>query len=98
MTNRIQKFLFKIPANKWETAGTGFGMIACIAISVQLYHEWITPTASTLSWFHLIGFIIVFLFWFLYGIRFNHIGVWFPNAVAFFLQFSLLLYVLYKSL
>ena len=92
------EFLEKTPAKTWEAAGTVVGLSACGFIALQLYHEWVTPTPSTLSWFYLIGFIFVYLFWFLYGLRFHHIGVWLPNAVATILQLTLSVFVAFKNL
>jgi uncharacterized protein with PQ loop repeat len=69
-----------------------------VFIAIQLYHEWVTGAQSSLSWFHLIGFAFVYLFWFFYGIRFRHIGVWLPNAVATVLQALLFICVAMKNL
>jgi hypothetical protein len=33
-----------------------------------------------------LGFLFVYLFWFLYGVRFGRRGIWLPNAVAAVLQ------------
>ena len=43
------------------------------------------------------GFVFVYLFWFLYGIRFRHIGVWLPNLIAIVLQLILAAIVVLKS-
>ncbi len=85
-----------VPSSRWEIAGTIVGLIACGAIALQLFHEWNTHLASTLSLLFLIGFTGVYSFWFLYGLRFRHIGVWIPNAIAVLLQVLLLLVVTFK--
>lgn len=91
-------FLDKISAKAWETAGTIFGLSACVFIAIQLHHEWLREAPSSLSWFHLIGFVFVYLFWFFYGVRFRHVGVWLPNAVATILQILLLIFVAIKNI
>jgi len=95
--SRLQNVLDRISNKTWESAGTLVGLSACVFIALQLYHEWMTDTPSSLSWFHLAGFFFVYLFWFFYGLRFKHIGVWLPNAVATVLQLLLLVYVVIKS-
>lgn len=90
-------FIDKFSAKTWEGAGAIVGLSACGFIALQLHHEWSTDTASSLSWFHLIGFVFVYLFWFFYGLRFHHIGVWLPNAVATVLQVLLSIYVTIKN-
>ena len=94
----IQNLLDKISVKVWETAGTCFGLSACVFIAIQIYYEWLADIPSSLSWFHLVGFVFVYLFWFFYGLRFRHIGVWLPNAVATLLQVLLLIVVAIKSL
>lgn len=94
----MSRFLNKVSDRAWESAGTIVGLAACSFIALQLYHEWLSESASSLSPFHLIGFIFVYLFWFFYGLRFKHIGVWLPNAVATILQLILFIYVSAKHL
>jgi len=93
----VLSFLEKISDKAWEGAGTIIGLSACALIAIQLYHEWVSVTPSSLSWFHLIGFSFVYLFWFFYGLRFRHIGVWLPNAAATLLQLSLCVFVAIKN-
>jgi len=90
-------FLEKTSAKTWESAGTIVGLSACSFIALQLQHEWSTEAPSSLSLYHLVGFIFVYLFWFFYGLRFRHIGVWLPNAVATILQLLLFIYVMLKN-
>ncbi len=90
-------FLEKISAKIWESAGTIVGLSACSFIALQLQHEGATEAPSSLSLYHLVGFIFVYLFWFFYGLRFRHVGVWLPNAVATLLQIWLFVYVVLKN-
>jgi len=92
------RFLDKISDKAWEAAGAVFGLSACSLIAVQLYQEWSTDGPSSLSWPYLIGFTFVYLFWFLYGLRFKHIGVWLPNAFTTILQLLLCVCVAIKSI
>ena len=43
------------------------------------------------------GFLFVYLFWFLYGVRFGRRGIWLPNAVAAVLQVLFAVTVLAKA-
>jgi hypothetical protein len=47
-------------------------------------------------WF-VVGFLFVYVFWFLYGMRFGRRGIWLPNAVAAILQVLFAVVVLTKA-
>jgi len=55
----MRSFIESISTNTWEVAGSLVGLAACGFIALQLYHEWLTDTPSSLSWFHLIGILLV---------------------------------------
>lgn len=42
-----------------------------------------------LSWLFVLGFTLIYSFWFLYGLRFHRLAIWVPNAIAVVLQFLL---------
>jgi len=77
-------------------AGVGIGFISPVLIGLQIRAEWTRTTPSTLSLAYLIGFLVIFIFWFLYGIRFQRTAVWFGNAMGTVLQTILIGIVLFK--
>jgi hypothetical protein len=70
----------------WDNLGVGFGCLACAAIAHQVRQEWRTPPPSSVSLWFVGGFFFIYLFWFLYGVRFGRRGIWLPNAIAVVLQ------------
>jgi hypothetical protein len=74
--------LQRISDRAWDNLGVGFGVVACGVIAHQVVHEWRTPGPSSVSIWFVAGFLGVYLFWFLYGVRFRRRGIWLPNAMA----------------
>ena len=70
----------------WDNLGVLVGVVACGSIGYQVLHEWRTSAPSSVSIWFVLGFLLVYLFWFLYGVRFGRRGIWLPNAVAAVLQ------------
>jgi len=66
----------------WDNLGVLVGVVACGTIGYQVIHEWRTPVPSSVSIWFVLGFLLVYVFWFFYGIRFGRRGIWLPNAVA----------------
>lgn len=89
-------WLKKIPERTFETVGVGLGFIGPVLIALQIRAEWINDAPSTLSATYLAGFLVVYTFWTLYGLRFSRFAVWFGNALGIVLQMVLLLLVLLK--
>lgn len=81
----------------WDNLGVVFGFIACSAIARQVVHEWRIPEQSSVSLWFVVGFLLVYLFWFLYGLRFARRGIWLPNAIASGLQIVLMVIVVGKT-
>jgi uncharacterized protein with PQ loop repeat len=69
-----------------DNLGVRVGVLACGTIAYQVLHEWRSPARSSVSIWFVVGFLFVYLFWFLYGARFGRRGIWLPNAVAAVLQ------------
>lgn len=84
----------KIPEKAFEVAGVGIGFIGPLLIVMQIRAEWLSTTPSSLSPLYLVGFLVVYFFWFLYGVRFNRFAVWFGNFLGIILQTILLVLVL----
>jgi uncharacterized protein with PQ loop repeat len=82
----INVALARISDATWDNLGVLFGVVACTAIARQVVHEWRMPGPSSVSLWFVIGFLFVYLFWFLYGVRFRRRGIWLPNVVAVTLQ------------
>ncbi|KZN57835.1 hypothetical protein [Pseudoalteromonas luteoviolacea] len=70
----------------WDVAGILFGAIAGIALLGQLITEMNRHGESTLSMTFLFGYVVVFGFWLLYGMRFKRPAIIVTNAVCLFLQ------------
>lgn len=88
--------LSRIPEKNFEAIGVGIGFIGPVLISLQIRAEWLSRTPSSLSPAYLAGFLLVYFFWFLYGLRFNRFAVWFGNFLGVVLQAILLALVLLK--
>lgn len=86
----------KIPERFFEWAGLSVGIIGPILILSQIRAELTNPVPSTLSPLYLTGFLIVYFFWFLYGVRFRRVAVWMGNLLGTILQVLLLVIVLLK--
>jgi uncharacterized protein with PQ loop repeat len=81
----------------WDNLGVLVGVLACASIGSQVFHEWRTTAPSSVSIWFVAGFLFVYLFWFLYGVRFGRRGIWLPNAVAAVLQVLFAVTVLAKA-
>lgn len=88
--------LNKIPERHFETAGTVFGLIACLSIATQVYAEFETHAPSTVSRAYAFGFLFIFAFWTLYGARFKRPALWLTNGIAALMQMLLLVAILRK--
>jgi MtN3 and saliva related transmembrane protein len=81
--------LERIKEAHWERVGLAMGLLACASIASQLVHELSSRTPSSLSRPFLVGFALVYAFWFLYGLRFRREAIWLSNGVAVVLQLLL---------
>lgn len=79
-------FLDNIPENFFETAGLIVGIGANIVIGIQVFKEYKSPRASSLSMGYVIGWWLIFVFWFLYGVRFDAMAITISNALAAIIQ------------
>ena len=93
---RKHKMIQRIPDRYFEVAGTVFGLFACLSIASQVWAEWSTDKPSTLSPVFTIGFLVVFGFWTVYGVRFRRAAMWITNGVAMFTQALLLIVISIK--
>jgi hypothetical protein len=93
----VTRILAGISDRAWDNLGVLFGFIACSAIARQIVHEWTIPEPSSVSLLFIAGFLLVYAFWFLYGLRFARRGIWLPNAIAAGLQVVLMLIVVSKT-
>ncbi len=85
--------LNRIPETFFEAAGTVCGLTACASIAVQVHAESISDAPSTLSPFYTTGFLVIFFFWTLYGMRFRRPALWVTNGVASIMQTLLLIVI-----
>ena len=78
--------LAAISDRAWDNLGVLVGVLACGTIGYQVLHEWRTAVPSSVSIWFVLGFLLVYAFWFFSGVRFGRRGIWLPNAVAAVLQ------------
>ncbi len=90
-------FLDGINESVFEAMGTIFGLFACSTIVIQLIKEIRHKTQSSISNFYLIGWVLIFLFWALYGIRFRAIALYVTNGIALILQVTLCIVIFRKK-
>jgi len=81
----------------WDNLGVLVGVLACGTIGHQVSYEWRTSAPSSVSIWFVLGFLLVYAFWFFYGVRFGRRGIWLPNAVAAVLQLLFAAVVLAKG-
>ena len=86
----------KIPDSVFETMGTVVGFAASLLIALQIHAELGRQGPSTLSISYVGGFMLIFLFWTVYGLRFKRIAIWLTNGTATVLQATLLAITLFR--
>ncbi len=89
-------FLDFIPENMFEALGVVVGMATCLVILFQLVKEWRDHNPSSMGLAYVFGWLCIFIFWFLYGVRCRAIAIWLTNSIALLLQAGLLMIVLRK--
>jgi len=87
-----------IPVSAFEVMGIVAGLSACFVVSVQVRKEFLSDTPSSLSKVFLFGWLLIYTFWCLYGIRFDAVALWLTNAIAVVLQILLCIVVIKKNL
>ncbi len=88
--------LSKIPDKHFEIAGILAGLLASVSICSQAYAEYYSNTASTISPFYALGFLFIFIFWTIYGIKFGRMAIWITNGIAANMQALLLVIIMLK--
>jgi uncharacterized protein with PQ loop repeat len=86
----------RTPDAAWEHLGVFAGAVSCVTIGYQVFHEWRTAGPSSVSIGFVAGFFGIYVFWFLYGVRFRRRGIWLSNSVAAILQLLFAMVVLGK--
>ncbi len=90
-------FLDSIPASLFESIGVVAGLTACFVLLVQLVKEYKSAEPTSLTKTFLFGWIFIYAFWALYGLRFETVALWFTNAIALSLQIALCVVVFTKK-
>jgi hypothetical protein len=93
----MQNTLSRIPAHWFEVCGASAAGLAWVAIGAQISHEWTAAGPSRLAYLNVIGFLVNFAFWTLYGLRFGRPAVWIGNLVAVLMQAVLLALMWHKG-
>ena len=86
----------RIPDKQFEVAGTFVGLFASVAIGTQIYAEYFTDSPSTISPAYVLGFLFIFFFWTIYGIKFGRVAIWLTNGIAVCMQALLLAIIMLK--
>jgi len=86
--------LQKIPEHYFEMAGTAFGLLASVSIATQVYAEFTSVVPSSISLPYALGFLPIFVFWTLYGLRFKRVALWLTNGIAVGMQVLLLIAIM----
>lgn len=81
----------------FEITGTLIGFSVSGFLAAQIYSEWASNQPTSLSAVYVGGFLLMFLFWTVYGIRYKRLAISLTNSVAAVLQTILLFIVLYKN-
>jgi uncharacterized protein with PQ loop repeat len=90
------EFLDRIPTSAFETAGLIFGLGANFVIALQVYKEWKSKQVSSLSKGYVLGWWLIFAFWFVYGLRFDAIAITISNGLATLIQ-TVLIFIVFKK-
>ena len=85
--------LTKISENVFEAMGTVVGLLASLSIAAQIYAEVLSQAPSTLSTLYASGFLLIFMFWTMYGLRFKRPALWITNGLATLMQIVLLVVI-----
>lgn len=93
----VVRLLSAVSDRAWEVAGMVFGAIGAVSIGYQILHELRTPGRSSVSVWFVAGFLSIYVFWLLYGIRFRRPAIWLSNAAASALQLILGAVVILKG-
>lgn len=94
----MTRLLQRIPATWFESVGALVAGLAWIAIGAQILKESARSGPSDLSLLNVAGFLLTFVFWTLYGVRFARPAVWIGNLVGVLLQLVLLIIILGKGI
>jgi len=94
----MPSLLQRIPSTWFESVGALVAGLAWIAIGAQILRESSRPGPSDLAILNVAGFLLTFIFWTLYGLRFARPAVWIGNLVAILLQLTLLIVILGKGI
>ena len=90
-------YLKSIPASLFEFIGIIAGLSACLVLFIQLIKEYRSNGPSSLTTTFLFGWLFIYAFWGLYGVRFETKALWLTNAIALVLQIALCIVVLKKG-
>lgn len=86
-----------IPDVAYETIGIIAGLIGCSVIGIQVITEYKQHHRSSLSYAFLFGWLGIYMFWAIYGIRYEALALFIPNTVASILQVAMIIVILQKN-
>ena len=88
--------LSKIPGRYFEAVGVIIGLLGSLTIGAQIYAECTNDNPSTLSPIYVLGWLFIFLFWTIYGVKFNRLAMWLTNGIAVCIQALLFVIIMLK--
>ncbi len=80
----------RIDAVLFERIGTAMGIVCCLAIAAQCLNELRIPGRGSLSPVNVVIYLVLYVFWVLYGLRFRRPAIWAGNLLAVACQCALL--------
>jgi uncharacterized protein with PQ loop repeat len=89
--------LQSIPESIFETLGLLIGLFVCVITALQMIKEYKSKGKSSLSMGYVLGWVMVYAFWLLYGVRFEAIALSITNFLALFIQIGLCIIVFKKK-
>lgn len=90
------KILQSIPESIFETLGLFIGFFVCFITIIQIFKEYKSKNKSTLSVGYVLGWVFVYAFWTIYGLRFEALALSITNALALCIQIVLCIIIFKK--
>lgn len=91
------KILQTIPESIFEILGLLIGFFVCFITLIQIVKEYRSKDNSSLSVGYVLGWVFVYAFWSLYGLRFEAMALTITNALALCIQITLCIIVFKKK-
>ena len=91
------EILESIPEAIFELLGVIIGLFVCFITVLQIIKEYKSKSKSSLSVSYVLGWVFVYFFWSIYGLRFQAMALMITNAIALCIQIVLCVVVQQKN-